>query len=103
MFENVYVDIATISAVVAAFVSVVGNAFMIPSRFRAVIALFVGVYFVSIPTWLVEKSTLALLIGLTASGVYTQVKKREYESPEPSEEEANNRPVYPAVKGPDDV
>ncbi|RXT08125.1 hypothetical protein [Ammoniphilus sp. CFH 90114] len=78
MFENTFLDFATVSAVVAAFVSVVGNAFRIDVRYRALIAVVMGVILVSVPVWLMEKAVTALLIGLTASGVYTQVKKREY-------------------------
>lgn len=101
MFENVYLDFATISAVVAAFVSVVGNAFRIESRYRALIAIVIGVFIVSIPTWLMEKSVMALLIGLTASGVYTQVKKREYPASAVKKEEPPS--LYPPANGPEDV
>lgn len=100
MFENVYLDFATISAVVAAFVSVIGNAFQIDSRYRALIAIVIGVFLVSIPPWLMEKTVMALLIGLTASGVYTQVRKREYPKAQNKEE---TLPTYPPANGPEDV
>lgn len=104
MFDNNFLDFATVSAVVAALVSVLGNAFNIPVKFRALIAIVIGVFLVSVPTWLLEKSVMALLIGLTASGVYTQVKKREYPDPV---DQAKEPPVVqqklPPVNGPDDV
>jgi len=102
MFENVYLDFATISAVVAAFVSVLGNAFQIHSRYRALIAIAIGVFIVSVPVWLMEKSVMALLIGLTASGVYTQVKKREY-PPITKTKEKPPTTAYPPANGPEDV
>ena len=101
MFENVYLDLATISAAVAAFVSVVGNAFQIDSRYRALIAILIGVFIVSVPPWLMEKSVMALLIGLTASGLYTQVKKREYAVSDKKREYPP--PEYPPANGPEDV
>jgi hypothetical protein len=78
LFDNIILDYATVSAVVAAFVSVVGNAFNIQAKYRALLAIIVGVVMVALPDWLMQKSVTALLIGLTASGVYTQVKKRDY-------------------------
>lgn len=104
MFDNNFLDIATVSAVVAALVSVLGNAFNIPVKYRALIAIIIGVVLVAIPTWLLEKSVMALLIGLTASGVYTQVKKREY--PVPVDQAKENPSVHqklPTINGPDDV
>ncbi|WP_134699104.1 hypothetical protein [Ammoniphilus sp. YIM 78166] len=105
IFENTFLDFATISAVVAAFVSVVGNAFNIHAKFRALIAIVMGVILVTIPIAFMEKAVTALLIGLTASGVYTQVKKREYLPPEPpaSEGQNPNVPKPPTINGPNDV
>jgi hypothetical protein len=105
IFENTFLDFATISAVVAAFVSVVGNAFNIHPKFRALIAVVMGVILVSIPVALMEKAVTALLIGLTASGVYTQVKKRDYIPPDTPDSDGQNPnlPKPPTINGPHDV
>lgn len=105
MFDNSFLDFATVSAVVAALVSVLGNAFNIPVKFRALIAIVIGVFLVSVPTWLLEKSVMALLIGLTASGVYTQVKKRDYPVPVDQQQKENppRQQKLPPINGPDEV
>lgn len=104
MFDNNFLDFATVSAVVAALVSVLGNAFDIPAKFRALIAIAIGGFLVAIPVWLLEKSVMALLIGLTASGVYTQVKKRDYPLPaDPSSDAPSVKQKLPPINGPDDV
>ena len=105
IFENTFLDFATISAVVAAFVSVVGNAFHIHPKYRALLAIVMGLILVSIPIAFMEKAVTALLIGLSASGVYTQVKKRDYMPPDPpaSQGETPNLPKPPTINGPHDV
>lgn len=107
IFDNTFLDFATISAVVAAFVSVVGNAFRIDTRFRALMAIVMGVILVSVPVWLMEKGVTALLIGLTASGVYSQVKKRDYPPPSDASKITEDIPPRPSppnnINGPNDV
>jgi hypothetical protein len=72
-------DYATIAAVIAAFVTVVGNAFSIDKKYRALLAVGFGLVIVFLPPMWVEKLLTALIIGLTASGVYSQVKPRDNE------------------------
>jgi hypothetical protein len=72
-------DYATVAAVVAAFVTVVGNAFSINKKYRALLAIATGLVIVCLPPLWTEKLLTALLIGLTASGVYSQVKPRDNE------------------------
>ncbi|MEW9669122.1 hypothetical protein [Ammoniphilus sp. 3BR4] len=105
MFENTFLDFATVSAVVAAFVSVVGNAFNIEVKFRSLLAILLGVILVVLPVWMMEKVITALLIGLTASGVYTQVKKRDYQVPDNDSSNLSEPkvPRPPKINGPDDV
>ncbi len=70
-------DLATVSAVVAALVTVVGNAFKIEKQYRALLAIgFAGILWF-IPREWGEQVLTALIIGLTASGVYSQVKPRD--------------------------
>jgi hypothetical protein len=72
-------DYATIAAVIAAFVTVIGNAFSIDKKYRALLAVGFGLVIVFLPQLWVEKLLTALVIGLTASGVYSQVKPRDNE------------------------
>ncbi|MFD1739254.1 hypothetical protein ACFSCX_22495 [Bacillus salitolerans] len=69
-------DYATIAAIIAAFVTVVGNAFSIDKKYRSLLAVGFGLLFVFIPQFWTERLLTALIIGLTASGVYSQVKPR---------------------------
>jgi len=70
-------DLATVSAVVAALVTVVGNAFGIQKQYRALLAIgFAGILWF-IPREFGEQVLMALIIGLMASGVYSQVKPRD--------------------------
>jgi len=107
MFDNIVLDYATLSALVAALVSVLGNAFHIETKYRALIAIVIGVILVSMPSWLMEKCVAALLIGLTASGVYSQVKKRDYRVTDESSEKQGNISTTEGpltrLKGPEDV
>lgn len=105
LFENTFLDFATVSAVVAAFVSVVGNAFSIEAKYRSLLAILLGVILVVLPVWMMEKVITALLIGLTASGVYTQVKKRDYpgQDNDPANLSDPTLPRPPKVNRPDDV
>ncbi len=70
-------DIATVSAVVAALVTVIGNVFGIDKRFRALLAIGVASILWFLPREWGEQVLMALIIGLTASGVYSQVKPRD--------------------------
>jgi hypothetical protein len=72
-------DYATIAAVVAAFVTVLGNAFSINKKYRALVAIGIAVVLVCLPQFWTERLLTALIIGLTASGVYSQVKPRDNE------------------------
>ncbi|MEB1807895.1 MAG: hypothetical protein LPK26_11510 [Bacillaceae bacterium] len=70
-------DLATVSAVVAALVTVVGNAFNIDKKYRALLAIGVACLLWFIPREWGNEVLVALVIGLTASGVYSQVKPRD--------------------------
>ncbi len=70
-------DLATVSAVVAALVTVVGNAFNIDKKYRALLAIGVACVLWFIPKEWGNELLVALIIGLTASGVYSQVKPRD--------------------------
>ncbi|WP_407272753.1 hypothetical protein [Radiobacillus sp. PE A8.2] len=71
-------NLATISAIVAALVTVLGNAIKLPTRFRALLAIGIAFILVFIPPSLLNKILTALVIGLTASGVYSQVKPMKF-------------------------
>ncbi len=71
-------NLATISAIVAALVTVVGNALKIPMNYRSLLAIGFGLILVFIPQDIVNKILTALIIGLTASGVYSQVKPSKF-------------------------
>ncbi|WP_456277916.1 hypothetical protein [Bacillus sp. AK128] len=73
-------DYATVAAVVAAFVTVIGNAFSINKKYRALLAIAVGFILVCLPQVWTERLLTGLIIGLTASGVYSQVKPRDNEN-----------------------
>ncbi|MDL4842979.1 hypothetical protein [Aquibacillus rhizosphaerae] len=67
-------NLATISAIVAALVTVIGNAFTVPKRYRSLLAIGFAMIIVFLPQLLLNKVLTALIIGLTASGVYSQIK-----------------------------
>ncbi|MFC0473177.1 hypothetical protein ACFFHM_22435 [Halalkalibacter kiskunsagensis] len=73
-------DLATVSAVVAALVTVIGNAFGVEKRYRALLAIGIAGILWFIPREWGEQVLMALIIGLTASGVYSQVKPRDNEN-----------------------
>lgn len=70
-------DIATVSAVVAALVTVIGNAFSIDKKYRALLAIGIAAVLWFLPREWGNQILMALIIGLTASGVYSQVKPRD--------------------------
>ncbi|WP_227936524.1 hypothetical protein [Alkalihalobacillus deserti] len=70
-------DLATVSAVVAALVTVIGNAFDVEKKYRALLALGIAGILWFIPREWGEQVLMALIIGLMASGVYSQVKPRD--------------------------
>lgn len=67
-------DLATIAGIVAALVAVVGNTFKIPLKYRALLAILFSLVFVFMPGSLLNHIITAVVIGLTASGVYSHVK-----------------------------
>ncbi|WP_332698086.1 hypothetical protein [Halalkalibacter lacteus] len=73
-------DLATVSAVVAALVTVIGNAFGVEKQYRALLAIGIAGILWFIPREWGEQVLMALIIGLTASGVYSQVKPRDNEN-----------------------
>ncbi|MBU8905291.1 hypothetical protein [Desertibacillus haloalkaliphilus] len=77
MPEITMMDLATVAAVVAALVTVVGNAFSIDKKYRALLAIFFAMILWFIPREWGNEVLTALVIGLTASGVYSQVKPRD--------------------------
>ncbi|WP_088103897.1 hypothetical protein [Halalkalibacter urbisdiaboli] len=77
MQEVSMMDLATVSAVVAALVTVIGNAFGIEKKYRALVAIAIACILWFIPREWGEELLVALVIGLTASGVYSQVKPRD--------------------------
>ncbi|UOE93533.1 hypothetical protein [Alkalihalobacillus sp. LMS39] len=70
-------DLATVAAVVAALVTVIGNAFSIDKKYRALLAVGISSILWFIPREWGNEVLVALVIGLTASGVYSQVKPRD--------------------------
>ncbi|WP_051556289.1 hypothetical protein [Alkalihalobacterium bogoriense] len=70
-------DLATVAAVVAALVTVIGNAFSIDKKYRALLAIGISSILWFIPREWGNELLVALVIGLTASGVYSQVKPRD--------------------------
>ncbi|WP_078555579.1 hypothetical protein [Bacillus alkalicellulosilyticus] len=72
-------DLGTLAAVVAALVTVIGNAFSIEKRYRALLAIGIASILWFIPRDWGSELLVALIIGLTASGVYSQVKPRDNE------------------------
>ncbi|MGO4890045.1 hypothetical protein ACJ2A9_20050 [Anaerobacillus sp. MEB173] len=85
MLEFGMFDLATIAAVVAALVTVVGNAFNIDKKYRALLAVGFACIIIFVPQEWSNQVLTALVIGLTASGVYSQVKPREFEEKLPNE------------------
>jgi hypothetical protein len=70
-------DLATVSAVVAALVTVIGNAFGVKKQYRALLAIGIAGTLWFMPREWGDQVLMALIIGLTASGVYSQVKPRD--------------------------
>ncbi|MED3648043.1 hypothetical protein P4475_14750 [Halalkalibacterium halodurans] len=76
--QDVFIlDIATIAAVVAALVTVVGNAVNMDKNYRSLLAVAIASVLWFLPKEWGEQVIIALIIGLTASGVYSQVKPRD--------------------------
>lgn len=70
-------DLATVSAIVAALVTVIGNTFGVDRRYRALLAIGIACILWFLPREWGDQILMALVIGLTASGVYSQVKPRD--------------------------
>lgn len=69
-------DILTLAALVAAYVGVT-KYFGLPEKYTHLVALAVAAIFVLVPEVVQAKITLISVIGLTASGAYQYVKKRD--------------------------
>jgi len=69
-------EILQLAALVAAYVGVV-KGFGLSERWTHVAALFFAAIFVLVPGPVREAITLISIVGLTASGAYQYVKKRE--------------------------
>ncbi|MFC5468400.1 hypothetical protein ACFPPD_06685 [Cohnella suwonensis] len=69
-------DILTLAALVAAFVGV-AKAYGVKAKHSSAIALAVATVIVLVPAEVRDKIILISTIGLTASGAYSYVKKRE--------------------------
>jgi predicted metal-binding membrane protein len=76
---NMEEQILQLAALVAAYVGVV-KGFGLPERWTHLVALIVAAVFVLVPDVVREKITLISLVGLTASGAYQYVKKREIDA-----------------------
>jgi len=74
--EAIATDILSLAAVVAAYVGVV-KAYGINPKHSHVIALAIAAVFVLVPEWIQQKLLLVSVVGLTASGAYQYVKKRD--------------------------
>lgn len=69
-------EILQLAALVAAFVGV-AKGFGLTERWTHVAALLFAALFVLVPDQVQDKITLISVVGLTASGAYQYVKKRE--------------------------
>lgn len=69
-------DILTLAALVAAYVGV-AKGFGLADKYTHLVALIVSAIFVLVPDAVQAKITLISVIGLTASGAYQYVKKRD--------------------------
>lgn len=74
--ETIATDILSLAAVVAAYVGVV-KAYGIDPKHSHVIALAIAAVFVLVPDVVKEKLLAISIVGLTASGAYNYIKKRE--------------------------
>lgn len=74
--EAIATDILSLAAVVAAYVGVV-KGYGINPKHSHVIALAIAALFVLVPGWIQQKLLLVSVVGLTASGAYQYVKKRD--------------------------
>ena len=74
--EAIATDILSLAAVVAAYVGVV-KAYGVDSKHSHVIALAIAAVFVLVPEFIQQKLLLISVVGLTASGAYQYVKKRD--------------------------
>jgi predicted metal-binding membrane protein len=72
--EVITEDILQLSALVAAYVSVI-RAYGLSDKHAPLGALLVAAIFVLVPSVVQEKLTLISVVGLTAAGVYNYVRK----------------------------
>jgi hypothetical protein len=69
-------DILTLAALVAAFVGVT-KGYGVPAKHSSAIALIVAAVFVLVPPAVRDTIITIATVGLTASGAYSYVKKKE--------------------------
>lgn len=62
--------ILTVSAIVAAYITVFKGFKLLDNRFIPLVSLVIAAGFVAAPTWLYEQMVLISTIGLGAAGVY---------------------------------
>jgi len=74
--EAIATDILSLAAVVAAYVGVV-KAYGVDPKHSHVIALVIAAVFVLVPDVVKEKLLAISIVGLTASGAYQYIKKRD--------------------------
>ena len=74
--ETIATDILSLAAVVAAYVGVV-KAYGVDPKHSHVIALAIAAVFVLVPEFIQQKLLAISIVGLTASGAYNYIKKRE--------------------------
>lgn len=69
--------ILTVSAIVAAYVTVFKGFKLLDTKFLPLVALAIAAYYVLIPSVWFTKSITISVIGLTAAGVYSMTKNKE--------------------------
>jgi len=74
--ETIATDILSLAAVVAAYVGVV-KAYGVDPKHSHVIALAIAAVFVLVPEFIQQKLLAISIVGLTASGAYQYIKKRD--------------------------
>lgn len=74
--ETIATDILTLSAIVAAVVGVLKSS-VLPDKYAQLAAIGVAAVIVLLPPVVQQKVLLIAVIGLTASGAYEYVKKKQ--------------------------
>lgn len=73
-FTSVSNDIASLAIVVASYVGVIKTLGLNP-KYSPLVALLISAIFVLVPDYIQTKLIVISIIGLTASGAYSQIKK----------------------------